>query len=42
VEKKKSVDDQFAVKYKSETYGWTQKINRDPSTADNIQHFRSL
>jgi hypothetical protein len=29
VEKKKSVAGQFAVKYKSETYCWTQKLNRD-------------
>ena len=29
VEKKKSVADQFAVKYKSETYSWTQKLNRE-------------
>jgi hypothetical protein len=29
VEKKKSVAGQFAVKYKSETYGWTQKLNKE-------------
>ena len=29
VEKKKSVAGQFAVKYKSETYGWTKKLNRE-------------
>jgi len=29
VEKKKSVAGQFAVKYKSETYCWTKKLNRD-------------
>jgi hypothetical protein len=28
VEKKKSVADQFAVKYKSETYWWTQNLKR--------------
>ena len=29
VEKKKSVAGQFAVKYKSETSCWTQKLNRE-------------
>jgi hypothetical protein len=29
VEKKKSVVDQFAVKYKPETYDWTQKLNNE-------------
>jgi len=29
VKKKKSVAAQFAVKYKSETYCWTQKLNRE-------------
>ncbi len=28
VEKKKSVAGQFAVKYKSETYYWSQKLNK--------------
>ncbi len=28
VEKKKSLPGQFAVKYKSETYCWTPKLNR--------------
>jgi len=28
-EQKKSVAGQFAGKYKSETYFWTQKLNRD-------------
>jgi hypothetical protein len=28
VEKKKSVSDQFAVKYKPETYCWTEKLNK--------------
>jgi hypothetical protein len=28
-EKEKSVAGQFAVKYKSETYSWTQKRNRE-------------
>ena len=28
VEKKKSAAGQFEVKYKSETYSWTQKLNR--------------
>jgi len=28
-EKKKSVAGQFAVKYKSETYCWTQKLNKE-------------
>jgi hypothetical protein len=27
--KKKSIADQFAVKYKVETYGWTKKLNRE-------------
>jgi hypothetical protein len=26
---KKSVAGQFAVKYRSETYSWTQKLNRE-------------
>jgi hypothetical protein len=29
VEKKRSVASHFAVKYKSETYRWTQKLNRE-------------
>jgi hypothetical protein len=29
VEKKKSVAGHFALKYKSETYRWTQKLNRE-------------
>jgi hypothetical protein len=29
VEKKKCVAGQFAVKYKSEKYCWTQKLNRE-------------
>ena len=29
MEKKNSVDGQFAVKYKSETYSWTQKLNME-------------
>jgi hypothetical protein len=29
VKKKKSVAGQFAVKYKSETYSWTQKLNKE-------------
>ena len=29
VEKKKSVARQFAVKYNSETYCWTQKLNTE-------------
>jgi hypothetical protein len=29
VEKKKSVDGQFADKYKPETYCWTQKLNKE-------------
>ena len=29
VEKKKSVSGQFAVEYKSETYCWTQKLNKE-------------
>ena len=28
LEKKKSVTDQFTVKYKSETYYWTQKLKK--------------
>ena len=34
-EKKKSVADQFAaVKYRSETYYWTQKLNREDYGVD--------
>jgi hypothetical protein len=36
VEKKKSVADQFAVKYKSETYGKTQKLNREDYGVDKL------
>ena len=32
--KKKSVAGQFAVKYKSETYCWTQKLNREDYGVD--------
>ncbi len=34
VEKKKSVADQCAVKYRSETYSWTQKLNREDYGVD--------
>ena len=34
VEKKKSVAGQFAVKYKSETYSQTQKINKEDYGVD--------
>ncbi len=34
VEKNKSVAVQFAVKYKSETYYWTQKLNRQDYGVD--------
>ena len=34
VEKNKSVAGQFAVKYKSETYYWTQKLNRQDYGVD--------
>ena len=34
VEKKKSVAGQFAVKYRSETYCWTQKLNREDYGVD--------
>ena len=34
VEKKKSVDDQFAVKLKSEMNCWTQKLNKDDYGVD--------
>ena len=34
VEKKKSVADQFAVKYKSETYCWTKKLNKEGYVVD--------
>ena len=34
VEKNKSVAGQFAVKYKSETYCWTKKRNRDDYGVD--------
>ena len=34
VEKKKSVAGQFAVKYRSETYCWTQKPNREDYGVD--------
>jgi hypothetical protein len=29
IRKKKSVADQFALKYKTDTYGWTQNLNRE-------------
>jgi hypothetical protein len=34
VDKKKSVAGQFAVKYESETYCWTQKLNREDYGVD--------
>ena len=34
MEKKKSVAGQFAVKYRSETYSWTQKLNREDYGVD--------
>ncbi len=34
VKKKKIVVDQFALKYKSETYYWTRKLNRDDYGVD--------
>ena len=34
MEKKKSVSGQFAVKYKSETYCRTKKLNRDDDGVD--------
>jgi hypothetical protein len=34
VEKKKSVDAQLPVKYRSEMYGWTQKLNREDYGSD--------
>ena len=34
VDKKKSVAGQFAVKYESETYCWTQKLNREDDGVD--------
>ena len=34
VKKKKSVAGQFAVKYRSETYCWTQKPNREDYGVD--------
>jgi hypothetical protein len=34
VEKKKSVAGQFAVKYKLETYCWTQKLNKEDCRVD--------
>ncbi len=34
VEKKKSVAGQFAVKYMSETYSWTSKLNREDYGVD--------
>ena len=34
VEKKKSVAGQFAVKHKTETYCWTQKLNREDFGVD--------
>jgi len=30
----KSVADQFAVKYRSETYSWTKKLNREDYDVD--------
>ena len=38
--KKKSVDDQFtSVKYRSETYYWTQKLNREDYGVDKYWEF---
>ena len=34
VEKKKSVAGQFVVKYMSETYYWTQKLNKEDYGVD--------
>ena len=34
VENKKSVAGQFAVKYTSETYRWTQKLNKEDYWVD--------
>ncbi len=34
VEKKKSVAGQFAVKYKSEAYCWTKKVNKEDCGLD--------
>jgi hypothetical protein len=34
VEKKKIVAGQFEVKYRSETYCWTQKLNREDYDVD--------
>jgi hypothetical protein len=34
VEKKKSVADEFAVKYKSETYCWTKKLDKEDYGVD--------
>jgi hypothetical protein len=34
VEKKKSVAGQFAVKYESQTYCWTKKLNRQDYGVD--------
>ena len=33
-EKKRSVAGHFAVKYRSETYSWTQKLSREDSGVD--------
>ncbi len=32
--KKRSVAGQFAVKYRSETYSWTQKLSREDTGVD--------
>ena len=32
--KKKSVSDQFTVKYRLETYRWTKKLNKDDYGVD--------
>ena len=43
VEKKRSVADQFAVKYcKSETYFWTQKLNKEDYGLTSTGYFLLL
>ncbi len=38
MEKKKSVAGQFAVKYNSETYCWTQKLNGEDYGVDKLHN----
>ena len=42
VERKKSTAGQFAVKYRSETYRWTQKLNREDYEVDKYLVFLAV